>query len=128
MAEVTVAIVTRNKSEVLIVKRAKGEGKLIWQFPGGTIEAGESIEDATIRELMEETGLKGKAAGIIGSRIHPYTKRHITYVLCEFENGNFCINDPEIDQVLWVNIRDLKQYFTTPLYEPVEEYLNNLIK
>lgn len=127
MVEVTVAIVTRNNSEVLIVKRAKGEGRLIWQFPGGTIEPHESIEEATVRELKEETGITGKVIKVLGSRIHPYTKKHIAYVLCEHKNGDFCIGCPEIAEVLWVNIKDLKRYFTTPLFRPVDDYLNNLM-
>lgn len=127
MVEVVMAIVTNNNKEVLIVCKAKSEGKLLWQFPGGTVEQNESIEEATIRELKEETGINGKVVKILGSRIHPYTKKHIAYVLCEYIGGEISISDPEIDQVQWAKINKLDQYFTTPIFEPVQEYLNSLL-
>ncbi len=127
MIEVVMAIVTK-EDQVLIVRRAKKEGDLRWQFPGGTIEEGETVETATIRELKEETGIEGEFIEIIGDRLHPYTKKHIAYVACKFVRGTFAINDSDLDKVEWVKIKDLKSYFTTELYKPVENYLLNIIE
>ncbi|MDD3999502.1 MAG: NUDIX domain-containing protein [Bacilli bacterium] len=132
MIEVVISIVTK-ENQVLVVRRAKKEGDLRWQFPGGTIEEGETIEAATIRELKEETGIDGEFIKIIGDRIHPYTKKHIVYIACKYLGGTFAINDSDLDKVEWVDISALKVYFTTQLYEPVEEYLldalnKNIIK
>jgi len=52
------AIVVRD-NKILLIHRKK-EGREYWVFPGGGIEEGEKGEEAVLRELEEETGLKGK--------------------------------------------------------------------
>jgi ADP-ribose pyrophosphatase YjhB (NUDIX family) len=51
-------IFRRNK--VLLVERGKAPLKGYWSLPGGLVEAGERLEDAIRREVMEETGLMVK--------------------------------------------------------------------
>ena len=42
--------------------------KPFWKLPGGMVETGESIQEAAIREVWEETGVKTKFVSIIGFR------------------------------------------------------------
>lgn len=53
---VSVAVV-RNGT-VLLVKRARQPSQGLYAFPGGKVEAGEALEEAAARELLEETGLR----------------------------------------------------------------------
>lgn len=43
---------------ILLVQRGHSPGKGLWAIPGGHVDANERIEDAAIRELIEETGIK----------------------------------------------------------------------
>lgn len=53
-----VAVVVRAGEKWLVTRRAPGKtAPLLWEFPGGGVQAGEKSEEAARRELQEETGL-----------------------------------------------------------------------
>ena len=51
---VVAAIIINEKGEIFSAERAYGELKRKWEFPGGKIEAGETPEQALVREIKEE--------------------------------------------------------------------------
>jgi 8-oxo-dGTP diphosphatase len=53
-----VSIIVRYNGEVLLVLRGNAPSRDLYAFPGGRVEAGESLEAAALRELAEETGLR----------------------------------------------------------------------
>ena len=59
------AIIVENE-RVLLVKR--GHAPLLgeWSIPGGVLELGEALEEAVVRETLEETGLRVETAGLLG--------------------------------------------------------------
>ena len=58
---VSAAIVRDGK--VLVVRRARQPALNLYTLPGGVVEAGETMTDAVIREVREETSLHGRAGG-----------------------------------------------------------------
>ena len=121
--KVVTGIVVRG-TDILIVRRKKGEGNLFWQFPGGTVESGETEEQTVVRELYEETGLVVAPVERLGARVHPSTNRYISYWVCNYISGELSISDDDLDAVEWVGKDELMDYFTTPIYPAIIGYLN----
>jgi 8-oxo-dGTP diphosphatase len=63
----SVAAVLFREGRVLLVKRNIPPGNGHWCLPGGFIEAGESVEDAVVREVEEETGLRCNPLALIAA-------------------------------------------------------------
>ena len=130
---VGVAVIVIKDGKVLLGKRKNAHGAGTWQFPGGHLEFGESIEQCARREVMEETRLKLRRI-----RMGPYTNdvfeaegtHYITlYVLANYDSGDLTLNEPHkcerwewvawpppADKVLFLPIRNLlKQSFQLPI-------------
>lgn len=58
--------VRRGPDELLFAQRAVEPAKGLWTLPGGFVEIGETTEEAALRELLEETGLRAQRAHLIG--------------------------------------------------------------
>jgi ADP-ribose pyrophosphatase YjhB (NUDIX family) len=75
-----------DRSRVLLILRRDVP---VWVLPGGGIDSGESSENATIREILEETGLSVKVERLVGLYlpINRLAKRTVLYE-CSVISGN----------------------------------------
>ena len=55
--QVAIGAVVIHEGKILLVKRKNPPGKNFWALPGGSVRWGETLQEATIREIKEETGL-----------------------------------------------------------------------
>ncbi len=62
----TVDAITPYMGKIVLVKRLNEPYKDHYALPGGIVEYGEKVEDAVLREVEEETGLKGKVHSLVG--------------------------------------------------------------
>ncbi len=77
------AILENEKGEILLVKRKYDPMKGYWDWPGGFIDPGESLEDSVKREIKEELNVDIKVMGIIGVYNDRYLYQDILhYSLC----------------------------------------------
>jgi len=65
---------------LLLVQRKVAPRSGEWCLPGGFMELDETPEDAVLRELLEETGLTGRVAGLIGLKAAPNRIYHTVLV------------------------------------------------
>lgn len=119
------AAVIVHEGRALLVRRRVGEGTLIWQFPAGAVEDGETAEAAAVRETDEEVGLSVRATSFLGERVHPATGRMMKYVGCDLLGGTAHVADKdELAEVTWCTLSELAELVPHGFFEPVQRYLN----
>jgi 8-oxo-dGTP diphosphatase len=124
---ISAAIIVQG-DRVLMVRRRISEGELMWQFPAGAIEAGETAEEAAVRETQEETGLTVEAIKLLGERVHPKTGRLMSYTAAAPLSGTATVADEdELDAVAWVSLDEIPDYVPYGLFGPVQEYLDGAL-
>lgn len=64
--EVCVGAVVVRDDRLLLIRRARAPGRGLWSLPGGRVERGETLAEAVVRELHEETGIDGVCGTLIG--------------------------------------------------------------
>lgn len=91
---VGVGAVVIHDGRVLLIRRGKEPLRGRWVVPGGTVELGETLEQALVREVLEETGLRVEPREVVAvfDRIHREADRvdyHYVIVdyLCDYVSG-----------------------------------------
>jgi 8-oxo-dGTP diphosphatase len=128
--EVAAAVVTSGLGGLVGRRR---NGNPLWTFLGGKIELGESPEVAAVQETLEEVGLAVRAAGIIGSRLHPVSAVPITYVAAVPVVADVAQiwhmradSDGELTEVRWVGLEEALALMGD-MAGPVRRYLQTAL-
>jgi 8-oxo-dGTP pyrophosphatase MutT (NUDIX family) len=95
-----------------LIGRRTRRGDLEWVLPKGHLEPGESPAQAAVREVEEETGIRGRVREPLGSidywfvldgrRIH----KTVHHFLLEAVGGELSRADVEVEDVGWVRLTD----------------------
>ncbi len=101
------------EARVFATARGYGEYKGWWEFPGGKLEAGETAEEALVREIREELAAKIRVLDLISTIEYDYPEFHLSMdcfwaeitegepVLKEAEAAKW-LSAAEIDSVKWL--------------------------
>lgn len=103
---------------LLLVRHDKPDREPYWVLPGGRLEPGETIPECAERELLEETGLEGRFAGVLYVSEFLQEGRHTVDVTARMEvpEGEARLgSDPEVEEgseptlseLRWVEAEDL---------------------
>lgn len=112
------SLVFNAQGEVLLAKRTDNG---LWCIPGGHVDLGETLEQACLRELFEETGLKARVKRLVGIYSDPANSLHIAQgpewhtvrvsFLCEVTGGTITSSE-ETSEVRYFNVAQLPPLIT----------------
>jgi ADP-ribose pyrophosphatase YjhB (NUDIX family) len=105
---------------ILLARRARGPALGVWTLPGGVVEAGETLTEALIREVAEETGMTIEPVALAGHREvvvrddRGRVSRHFV-ILCfasRWIKGEPKLNE-ELAEARWLRPAELTNFKTT---------------
>lgn len=107
---VTCAIIIED-NKILCAQRSKNMSHpLLWEFPGGKIETGETEAACIVREIKEELNIEINILERLKSHFYTYPqKKEIELIpfICGFISGNFKLKEHK--EIRWVSFCDLEQ-------------------
>lgn len=123
MVEVVAALVRRG-GQVLICRRAANKARaLLWEFPGGKVESGETKEQALVRECREELAVTVRPGSVFCEVTHEYPDISIRLTLF---NAQLAEGEPqclEHSELCWVRPQDVTQFEFCPADKAIVERL-----
>ena len=104
----------------LFVQRANNPGRGRWIIPGGYVELDEKIEDAIVREVLEETGLITETVSVLAVRDRPQDLpgvKHDIYIvfLLRYLSGELKPDQTEVSQAAYYTPEECKDFNIAPL-------------
>lgn len=121
---VAIGLIENDEQQFLISQRYDpkiAEAHMKWDFPGGTIDFGETPEDALRREILEETGLTVTIGEMIPkcySNVwaHEDFKIHAIVLCyrCKLVSGELNLSDYKIHDLKWIDRNDFNKYDFLP--------------
>ena len=107
---------------VLLAQRPAGKSMAgLWEFPGGKVEAGETPEDALVRELHEELGIETWSSCLapLTFASHTYDDFHLLMPLYACRKWDGIVQGKESQELAWVRAQDLNKYPMPPADIPI---------
>ena len=109
--EICVGAIAVDSESLLMIRRGHGPGAGEWSIPGGRVERGETLAEAVVRELVEETGLEGVCDDLVGWVERVDDNYH--FVILDFRVTILDARDPEAGadaaEAAWVDLGEVAE-------------------
>ena len=119
VTEVVAALIWKNDTFMICQRPAHKARGLLWEFVGGKVEAGESKEQALIRECLEELNIRLSVGDVFMDVVHSYPD--LTVHLTLF-NATVAEGEPqklEHNDIKWITPREIPNYAFCPADEEI---------
>ncbi|GIU83502.1 MAG: hypothetical protein KatS3mg008_0277 [Acidimicrobiales bacterium] len=114
--EICVGAIVVDRGELLLIKRGSPPSEGRWSLPGGRVMWGETLRDAVVRELFEETGQRGVCEGFVGWTEMIGSDHH--FVIVDFRvairQRSPLIPGDDAEDVAWVPLTELSRVDLVP--------------
>ena len=106
-----VAVIWNEQGQILIDRR-RPEGLLggLWEFPGGKIEPGETVEECIKREIQEELGIDIAVGDRLITIDHAYSHFRVTLTVHHCRHLAGVPQPIESDEIRWVTLDEIDQF------------------
>lgn len=109
------AAIIISRGKVLLARRKRGDSHQgCWEFPGGAVEAGETIVECLARELKEELGVTATVGEVIARSEYRSGRGSMELVALRAHLGEGDFELTAHDAVEWVRPRDIRRYRLAP--------------
>jgi 8-oxo-dGTP diphosphatase len=116
---VVAAVIERDGRYLLTQRNSSAVFPLLWEFPGGRVETGETEEAALVREVLGRIGVEVEVSEKIGEHLHEYQDYDVHLTL-------FCCALPANAEPRPVGVHDLRWVASSELdtyeFPPADQY------
>ena len=114
---VVAGVIERGGRYLITQRRASAVLPLLWEFPGGKVEPGESDAEALKREVFHRLGVDVTPGSLISFVTHPYEKYSVDLHLYECELSSGEPSAVNVAAFRWVPSSEFDRYEFTPADE-----------
>ena len=122
--EICVGAIAIDEDDLLLIKRGRGVAAGFWSVPGGRVEEGETLAEAVVRELHEETGIEGVCGELVG--VEEVLSEGLHFVILDYAVSVLERAEPvagdDAAEAAWVPLSDIAEL---PLTEGLAEFLHD---
>ena len=122
-----VAAIIRKGDKIFATQRGYGDWKDWWEFPGGKMEEGESLEDALCREIKEELSAEIQIDRFLHTVEYDYPKFHLTMhcYICSLLGEALHLNEHEAAR--WLTREDIYSVKWLPADEELLPMISDVL-
>ena len=130
MIEISMAIVVHN-DKILIAQRKKGKHQeFMWEFPGGKLEKGETLQECVAREFKEEFDKDIVVGDFFMDKTYSYADKGDFHLNAFWAS---CADDviPQLyehEDAKWVSVAEMDNYEFCPADDPFIEGIKKVMK
>lgn len=101
-----------NAQQQILIDRRRPEGMMggLWEFPGGKLEPGETVEECIKREIWEELAIEIEVGKHLITIEHEYTHMRVTLTVHHCRHLKGVPQPLECDEIRWVTLAEIDQF------------------